>query len=149
MWFCSVWIAHVGGIMNLAPIQTLVAKIGSMFGSGEERPATIMKPIEVQLATPTRRGLLNRSGFVLLLLVTSVYSANCDVFVNYGSKAVYHLARCETATSCSSPCPSSYGGYVPFYDGYGILTGLRESGNTISIIKRYITTIRTRTWRRT
>ena len=62
-------IAHVGGCMILAPIQTLVAEIGSMFGSGEERPATIMGTIGVQLATPTRRGLLNRSGFPLLLIL--------------------------------------------------------------------------------
>ena len=55
--------------MILAPIQTLVAEIGSMFGSGEERPATIMGTIGVQLATPTGGGLLNRSGFPLLVLL--------------------------------------------------------------------------------
>ena len=63
--------------MILAPIQTLVAEIGSMFGSGEERPATIMGTIGVQLATLTRRGLLNRSGFpLLILLIVAICSSS-------------------------------------------------------------------------
>ena len=126
--------------MILAPIQTLLGVNSPTFKSGEVRPTLERGGIGVQLATTISRGLLNRSGFVLLILLLCMVGQNWGACISSGangsSNSRYYCPygqdggcttaqqNCQGTPDCEIECAPTYALYGKVYTAV-TLTGSR------------------------